>query len=67
MQEANVKAYEYENAIHVTLPGLNQSSVELVGVREAYGPDLGRAVHNWSALHYCSSWNWGIRRHMKTT
>ena len=53
-----MKAYEYENAIHVTLPGLDQSSVELVGVRETYGPDLRRAVYNRSALHDCGGWNW---------
>jgi hypothetical protein len=52
MQEVNVKAYEYEDAIHVTLPGLNQSSIELVGMREAHRPYLRRAVYNRSALHY---------------
>lgn len=50
-QEVNVKAHEYEDSIHVTLPGLNQSSVELVGVREAHGPYLRSDVFNQSIVH----------------
>lgn len=53
----NVKAYEYENAIHVTLPSLDQSSVELVGMREANRPDLRRAIYGRSALYYYYSWS----------
>lgn len=51
-QEDNVKAHEYEDSIHVTLPGLNQGSVELVGMRETYGPYLRSAVFNQNVVHY---------------
>lgn len=54
-----MKAYEYEHAVHVTLPSLDHGSVKLVGVREAYGPYLRRAVHSRSALH-CGGWNWEL-------
>ncbi len=52
MKGVNVKTYEYENAIHVALPGLNQSSVEFVCMRKANRPDLRRAIYGWRALQY---------------
>ena len=39
--------YEYENAIHVPLPALNESFIKLVGVGETYGPDLRRGFLDW--------------------
>ena len=55
----NVRAYEYENAIHVTLPGLNQSSVEFVGMRKANRPYMRRAIYGRVVLHYCNGYRVG--------
>ena len=42
--------YEYEDAVHVTLPALNKGTVEFLCVGEAYGPYFRRIVYGGSGI-----------------
>jgi hypothetical protein len=48
--------YEYKDAIHVPFPALDKRPIELLSVREAYGPDLRRGVHDRRRHGILSHW-----------
>ena len=42
------RTYEYEDAIHVTLPALNKGTIIFLSVGETYRPDFCRIVYGRS-------------------